>query len=61
MVCRAKRRCPRTLSRTTDANLYLAFLENILVFDVREIAMAQPPPPSHDLPMFTTLLCVPDQ
>ena len=42
-VCRARRGCPRTLSRTTDANLDRAFFENAPVFIVPEIGLTRAP------------------
>ena len=36
-MCRARPGCPGTLSRTTDASLNCAFVENTLVFVVSKI------------------------
>ena len=43
-MCRARRGGPRTLSRTTDANLDCAFVENALVFVIPKIGCAWTPP-----------------
>ena len=42
-VCRARRGGPRTPSRTTDANLDCAFVENALLFVVPNIGGARAP------------------
>ena len=42
-MCRARRRGPRTPTRTTDANLDCAFVENTIVFVVQKIGRARAP------------------
>ena len=42
-MCRARRGGPTTLSRTADANLDCAFVENALLFAALKIRRAWPP------------------
>ena len=50
-VCRTRRGGPRTLSRTTDANLDCAFVETALVFVVPKIGKPRPPSFQTTLPL----------